>query len=202
MMFSLKPSRNFDCHTHRQQAAAGRALINVSDECLLHPHLFMPQEGAFYSVGIHPMFHDSLEQATVSFQQLLHHRQIVAVGECGFDRRSHLSLQQQEELFRFQLECAQRFSMPVVVHCVGGWDRLLRLQKSVPALERRIVHGFRGKPELARQLLSAGFSLSFGPRLNSESLALCPKDRRFVETDNFNITLEEVCRLQDNFYDA
>ena len=201
-MFLLEPSRKFDCHTHCQQADAGCALVNIPDECLLRPHTFMPREGVLYSVGIHPMFRESCEQAMVGFYQLVCHEQVVAVGECGFDRRSHLSLQQQEELFRVQLECAQRFSMPVVVHCVGAWDRLLRLQKSVPAPERRIVHGFRGKPELARQLLSAGFSLSFGPRFNNDSLALCPKDRRFVETDNFNITLEEVCSLQDKFYDA
>ena len=37
-----------------------------------------------------------------------------------------------------------------------------------------IIHGFRGKPELARQLTAAGFFLSLGARYNpaSERFAL------------------------------
>jgi TatD DNase family protein len=34
-----------------------------------------------------------------------------------------------------------------------------------------IIHGFRGKPELAQQYLSRGFILSFGERFNPLSLA-------------------------------
>ena len=46
-----------------------------------------------------------------------------------------------------------------------------------------IVHGFRGGPALARQLLDAGFDLSFGLRYNKESFDITPTERRYRETD-------------------
>ena len=44
-------------------------------------------------------------------------------------------------------------------------------------------HGFRGKPEQLHQLLGHGFYVSFGVKHNAESLAQCPAERLFLETD-------------------
>ena len=42
---------------------------------------------------------------------------------------------------------------------------------------------FAGGPALARQLLDAGFDLSFGLRYNKESFDITPTERRYRETD-------------------
>ena len=48
---------------------------------------------------------------------------------------------------------------------------------------RMVIHGLRGGATLARQLLSAGFELSFGPRHNADSYQLTPPHLRHQETD-------------------
>jgi TatD DNase family protein len=47
---------------------------------------------------------------------------------------------------------------------------------------------------VARTLLEAGCSLSYGARFNPESVRLTPPDRLFVETDDADISIEEVVR--------
>ena len=63
-------------------------------------------------------------------------------------------------------------------------DRLLALRRRLRPQVRWTVHGFRGKPALALQLLQTGMDLSFGGRYCAESYALTPPDRRHRETDD------------------
>ena len=46
-----------------------------------------------------------------------------------------------------------------------------------------IVHGFRKGPQLARQLLAAGFHLSLGEKFNPEVARIVPTSRLWFETD-------------------
>ena len=55
-----------------------------------------------------------------------------------------------------------------------------------------IIHGFRGKPQLAGQALNAGCALSFGEHFNSESVRLTPTDRLFIETDESTMLVSEI----------
>ena len=73
--------------------------------------------------------------------------------------------------------------LPVIIHCVKAWDELLAIKKDFPETLPCIIHGFRGKPQLAESLLSKGFYLSFGFRFHPQSLTLCPSDRLFFESD-------------------
>ncbi len=57
---------------------------------------------------------------------------------------------------------------------------------------RWIVHGFRGKAELARQLLAAGMDISLGERFNSEAARVIPAERLHYETDCSSLPIEEI----------
>jgi TatD DNase family protein len=101
----------------------------------------------------------------------------------------------QKDYFERQMILADRYKLPLIIHCVKAWDELLHLNQEHYAKNKRIVHGFRGKPELCRQLLDAGFYLSFGPRFNPLSLCLCPPDRRMMETDASGLSIQQVEEL-------
>ena len=71
----------------------------------------------------------------------------------------------------------------MLIHCVHAADLLLQHSSLMPGEGMWIVHGFRGKPAAMSQLLNAGFSVSFGAKANPGSVAACPADRIFLETD-------------------
>ena len=116
--------------------------------------------------------------------QLLNHRQVVAVGECGIDRLQGADIEEQINVFTQQVYMAEQFGMPITLHIVRAFDLLLRLHKQLRPTTQWTVHGFRGKPALAAQLLNAGIDLSFGAKRNAESWALTPTNRRHLETDS------------------
>ena len=66
-------------------------------------------------------------------------------------------------------------------------EDLVRLGKELRPHSPWLIHGFRGKPQQAEQLLRAGFYLSFGRYFHSESLALAYREgRAFLETDDIS----------------
>ncbi len=176
-----------DFHTHDLSAPPGTAIVNLPLSWLLEPEKFRPLPGGFYSAGVHPWWTADEATAQAAFaglERLLPHPQIVAVGECGIDRLRGAETARQTEWLRRQVEAAERYRLPVTIHCVRAFDILLALHKQWRPTTRWTVHGFRGKPALARQLLDAGMDLSFGRKFNGESLALTPPGRRHRETDD------------------
>ena len=105
------------------------------------------------------------------------------LGECGLDRLRGGTEAFQLEIFEAQIALAEHFRLPVTLHIVRAWDALLRLHNSLRPSTQWTVHGFRGKPALARQLLDAGIDLSFGAQYNPESYSLTPPERRHRESD-------------------
>lgn len=198
----------FDFHTHRFDTPPGAGIVCLPQEVVLaygatgelHSAESAPlpyaEAGALYAAGIHPWWvaqeDFSLEAHLAGLRRLLQQRkEVVEIGECGFDSvltgrdgQKPAPLELQEEAFVAQVELSETFGRPLTIHCVRCFDRLLRLRKQLRPTQRWTIHGFRGKPALARQLLAAGFDLSFGPLRNEESYALTPPERRHDETDS------------------
>ena len=108
---------------------------------------------------------------------------MVQVGECGLDRLHGADLDTQCAVFAAQVALAEQHRLPLTLHVVRAFDVILRLHKQLRPTTRWTIHGFRGKPALARQLLDAGFDLSFGFHHNPEAFAITPPERRHFETD-------------------
>lgn len=175
-----------DFHTHNLLAPPGTAIVNLPKKWTLRPDLFRPQPGALYSAGIHPWWTVDAERTrrmVDALPRLLEHPQVVRVGECGLDKLCGAPLQTQIEVFEAQAAMAEAFGLPMTLHIVRAFDVLLRLKKQLRPTVRWTVHGFRGGPALARQLLAAGLDLSFGLRFNAAAYDLTPAERRWRETD-------------------
>lgn len=192
----------FDFHTHRLDAPAGTAIVCLPQDALLHPehwltsdgHLPRAAEGALYAAGIHPWWvaqpDFGLAAHLDGLERLLPLPEVVQLGECGLDtlqgdgpERAAAPLALQEEVLWAQITLSETHSMPLTLHCVRCFDRILHLRKALAPQQVWTVHGFRGRAALAHQLLAAGIDLSFGPRRNDEAYALTPPSRRHDETD-------------------
>ena len=171
-------------HTHDLQAPMP-AIINMPQEWLVHPEVATLRADATYSVGVHPWW-----TAEVCLDVLIEgvrfwtlHPQVVRIGECGLDKLKGGAIDVQERVFIEQVELSERLKKPLTIHCVKAFDCLLGLRKQLRPTQCWVIHGFRGKPELAQQLLAAGCDLSFGTLYNEAAFNLCPPDRRYRETD-------------------
>lgn len=171
--------RYADIHSHR----ADMALRGDTVVCIEPGTPMLP--GGTYSVGLHPWSTVrplTLGQLTALWRDASDAR-CVAVGECGLDALRGGPEGRQEAVFALQARMADRLGKPLIIHCVRRYDRLLALRRSLRPHVEWIIHGFRGKPALARQLLAAGISLSLGPRHNPDTAAIIPEHRRYSESD-------------------
>ena len=107
-------------------------------------------------------------------------------------------METQRKVFFGHCELAEQWRLPLIIHQVRSADALLQIRKEFSPTVPWIIHGFRGKPKLALQLLEAGFYLSFGSALCQEdsalhdSLFITPTDRLFLETDESDLPIEQL----------
>ena len=55
-----------------------------------------------------------------------------------------------------------------------------------------VIHGFRGKEQLAAEWVRHGLYLSFGAQFRAEALRAVPLDRLFLETDESLLPVAQV----------
>lgn len=171
-------------HAHRAAVSPAEAVVRNLVLPLQEPDEAEKFAGSPFSAGIHPWYIPArTDEALAELDSLASCPSCVAIGEAGLDKLASASMDVQCGLFRRQALLAAAHGLPLVVHCVRAWGELLALRREFPQELVCVVHGFRGKPELARSLLDKGFWLSFGFRFHPQSLALCPPDRLFLETD-------------------
>lgn len=181
-----------DIHSHRLSEDSFRAILNIR----FPEEEFLPEAGRFYSVGVHP-WDVTLEERIdwTLLEELAGHPQVLAIGECGMDKQVHAELlAAQERIFLRQLAIAERLGKPVLIHNVKSTGIIGSLKRSASGNIPWIQHGFRGKPELALEMLRSGFYLSLGVRYNEEALRAIPLDRLFLETDDSGT---DICRVYE-----
>ena len=71
----------------------------------------------------------------------------------------------------------------MVIHCVRAFNELIQLKKTYKPTQPWIIHGFRGKPSIAQELIRHGCWISFGSHYQEESVRITPIERMFIETD-------------------
>lgn len=144
--------------------------------------------GLHYSLGAHPWYAEDFLPASLEalHAHIQHHpKGLCAIGECGLDKLCTTPFETQIEGFRLQIQLAERYHYPLIIHLVKAWDELLSLRKELKPQMPWIIHGFRGKPTQAEQLLRSGLLLSFSKHYHPESLRLAQAyDALFLESDD------------------
>lgn len=173
-----------DIHTHRQDVNDGSAVVNIALEASA------PAPPTLFSAGIHPWEADKATDHVWSWlEDVLSRPNAYAVGEAGLDLRHGPDIDVQLPVFRRQAFIADDLYKPLIIHLVGAYDHLYEVQREV--MQRNgghtplwIIHGFRGRPEMARQLLDHGMYLSIGARFNPTAGVVIPRGRLLAETDD------------------
>lgn len=182
--------RLLDFHTHLHNIERYRGDSTVIAVRSLMPDEETDDRSDLFSVGIHPMD----ERRYADPERLLLRRsdelgeRFLGIGECGWDRRSPWSMEEQTAHVRCQIALADQLCCPLILHVVGGWHLLLRERRAHPE-GIWVVHGFRGKPELLHQLEEAHIGVSLHPQFRWEEV---PKRPFFLESDESDLPLRTI----------
>lgn len=115
--------------------------------------------------GLHPFYIEQHQRSHLDhLEMLLQHQDCIAVGEIGLDtflkQHKHPAVfQKQKEFFVAQLELAQQFNKPVLLHIRKAHADTLALLKQQQFQLGGIAHAFSGGIEEAKALIKMGFKL-------------------------------------------
>lgn len=186
-----------DIHTHHLSEDPSNAVLNCDIK-----NQPIPNNAFYISVSIHPW------QLTYNNSQLqlewllttLTDKRVIAIGEVGLDKLCTTPFDLQNNIFCNIIDIASQYNLPLIIHAVKTTNELIMLKKQIQPKNAWIIHGFRGKKELAKSLIEQGFYLSFGERYNPQSLQSTPVDRLLFETDestiNINYLYEQAAILR------
>ncbi|MBD5357930.1 MAG: hypothetical protein HDR88_13130 [Bacteroides sp.] len=175
-----------DIHTHHA-VPQPEGIVCVS------PEVFSPVDNQLYSVGIHPWhIADATDEIWEKLEIALENPQVVALGECGIDIPKGGPLFRQMQVFKRHIDLSEKIGKPLIIHSVKGQEIIIGLKKEFNPVQPWLIHGFRGKPTIAKMYLDAGIYLSFGELFNPDSLKSLPSEFIFAETDESTLTIEEI----------
>lgn len=117
---------------------------------------------------------------------------VVAIGETGLDALCGTDEDEQLKLLLHHIRLSEELGKPLILHVVKRYDRIMQLKKQLRPCQPWIIHGYRGKPQLTRQLLAHGFEFSIGERFNPDSLKLIPPARLHYETDTSPLSIDTI----------
>lgn len=170
------------------------------------------------SVGLHPIHlaskimklqddeneenpNDEPEFDSQAYKELARNPKVVAIGEIGLDYyykpkntgKKLLFKQDQQELFKKELELAKELDKAVIIHCRMAYDDMIDFFNNNPGLipKRAVLHCFMADLVYLNRFLDLGFFIGYNgiifkqiPGINFEELIKTTPDQRIVlETD-------------------
>ena len=122
----------------------------------------------------------------------IYNKKIVAIGEIGLDyywNKDNINLQ--KKAFVEQINLANEFNLPIVIHTREAVMDTLDILKQYKALKKGVFHCCPLNRELVKEALKLGFYISFaGPitfknsKNANEIIEMCPIDKILLETDS------------------
>jgi len=159
------------------------AIIGQYQQPKIHPAL-----------GVHPgmVILDS-QQLALDYLRI-HIKQAIAIGETGLDywykwvRKDELERQKQKFSFKFHLDLAKAYDLPIVIHSRGAWRDCLSMALE-SGVKRALFHWYSGPVDILDKILEAGFYVSTSPSVayspeSQKAMAHAPIERILVETDS------------------
>lgn len=143
--------------------------------------------------GIHPSDCEALSLLpTLSRLEALltPENKIVALGEIGLDYHYiPFDKSKQKAFFEAQMALAEKLRLPVIIHDREAHGDCFDVARAFPNV-RGVFHSYSGSAEMAKQLVSMGYMISFSGTVSfknarsvKEAAAALPRDAVLIETD-------------------
>src|SRR3989339_239286 len=176
-------------------------------------------ENMYATIGLHPTHvfpmevhgdeYDFISKAETFdeayYDTLAQSEKVIAVGECGIDlfhlpenKSTEEVLEKQKEVFLKQVDFANKYNLPLVIHVRDAHEQLIQILKSeVRSPKSAVVHCYTSNWGNAGKYLDMGFYLGFtgvitfppkktDPKSQEDLIEVvkkCPLNRMLIETD-------------------
>ena len=141
-------------------------------------------------VGVHPTdikkYSDTVER---KLEELARNEKVVAIGEIGLDYHwMEDPKEEQEEIFRRQMELSRRVGLPVVIHTRDAMEDTVRILEDYKDVGG-IMHCYPGSYETAEKLIDRyyfgiGGVVTFkNNKVTKETVKKLPIEKIVIETD-------------------
>lgn len=145
------------------------------------------REKVYGALGIHPEDVENYSEDDLKFiEENISNKKIIAIGEIGLDYHYGKETKDaQIKLFESQLELAEKYNLPVVVHSrEATLDTITSLKKYKV---KGVIHSFSGSLETAKIYIGMGFLLGVNGVITFKN---CNLKDIIKEIDVHNIVLE------------
>lgn len=118
----------------------------------------------YMTIGFHPDEADDLTDKDINDLEILlkTNKKIVGIGEIGLDYyHNDMNKEKQREIFIKQIELAEKYDLPIVIHSRESIGEVYEILKDHPKA-RGVIHCFSGSLEMAKQFIDLGFYLGIG----------------------------------------
>lgn len=152
-------------------------------------------ERMYTAVGIHPSdtrFLSDVDGELYRIEKLILNplSKCVCLGEIGLDYHYPDTDKERQMLYlERQMELAGRLNIPICIHDREAHGDIMDVVRRYPGV-RGVLHSFSGSPEMAEELVSLGYMISFSGTLTftnarrpREVAARVPLDKVMIETD-------------------
>ena len=156
------------------------------------------------ALGIHPEIVNDFNRIQ-ELEELIRNNKVVAIGEIGLDyywNKENKELQ--KECLNKQLDLAEKYNLPILVHTRESIQDTLDILKSRKL--KGIIHCYSGSYEMAKEFIKLGYKLGIGGVLtfkNSKLYEIIEKinlEDIVLETDSPYLTPEPNRGKQNNPY--
>ena len=144
------------------------------------------------SYGVHPWYVEDLPSSWADDLESALQTKGAVIGEVGIDHwKEGIDRDLQEEVFLKQMRLARKLELPVTIHGLRAWERLLELLRAhgVPA-RGFLLHSYSGPAHLIRPFAELGAYFSCAPAFLESSRSKkfgvfkeVPIERLLPETD-------------------
>jgi TatD DNase family protein len=145
------------------------------------------------AAGIHPQ---EISDDINLLEELVKNPKVIAVGECGLEFLGEVDTKKQEEYFRKQIELAQKYNKPLIVHSRKAVDETVQILGEYKNL-RGVIHCYSGGKKRVKKVLALPGKWYFGFDGNltyevglEEVVKEIPRNRILAETDSPLLTPE------------
>lgn len=146
----------------------------------------------YASCGISPNdIEDYSEENLLKIEEMVQNEKIVAIGEIGLDYHwNKENKEKQKELFIKQIEIANKYNKPIIIHTREAVMDTINILKEHPVKNTGIFHCCPLNPELIKEGLKLGYYISFTGVITfknakpDESVKMVPLDKILIETDS------------------
>jgi TatD DNase family protein len=161
------------------------------DDIMLSTKFVEKYKNLYAAVGYHPEVSNKIVEKDFEILKEIvkNNPKIVAIGEIGLDYYwDKDNKEKQREVFRRQLEIAEKLNVPVVIHSRDSIQETYDILSEYKV--RGVIHCFSGSLEMAKKFINLGFFLGIGGVLTFKNSKLyqvveeIPLENIVLETDS------------------